>query len=217
MTGTALAASHAIQIARLRSLREIGPDEILLGCLMALARFGVSEIGPWTFDLESFGVDWLGSPSKPEGAKVAYSETAVGVFDRAARIARADGSAEVRIEHFLVAFANEENGLMGELKRTHGIDAVSWRAAAARIGVCTPASTGSTKGADAAVNSAVRDYLTPEEAAEALGIHVQPLRAYVRSGKLPALRIAGERSLRIRRSDLDKVLEPLVPDVPDKP
>jgi excisionase family DNA binding protein len=59
--------------------------------------------------------------------------------------------------------------------------------------------------------AAARDYLTPEEAAAALAIHVQTLRAYVRSGKLPALRLAGERAIRIRRGDLDKVLEPLVP------
>jgi excisionase family DNA binding protein len=56
-----------------------------------------------------------------------------------------------------------------------------------------------------------REYLTPEEAAEAIGIHVQTLRGYVRSGKLPALRLAGERAIRIRRKDLEAVLEPLVP------
>jgi excisionase family DNA binding protein len=65
-----------------------------------------------------------------------------------------------------------------------------------------------------AASSAAREFLTPEEAAEALGIHVQTLRAYVRSGKLPALRVAGERSLRVRRSDLEKVLEPLVSEKP---
>jgi len=59
--------------------------------------------------------------------------------------------------------------------------------------------------------SAARDYLSPEDAAEALGIHVQTVRAYIRSGKLPALRLAGERAIRIRRSDLETVLEPLVP------
>ena len=55
------------------------------------------------------------------------------------------------------------------------------------------------------------DYLTPEQAADELGVHVQTVRAYVRSGKLAALRLAGERAIRIRRSDLETVLEPLVP------
>jgi excisionase family DNA binding protein len=57
-----------------------------------------------------------------------------------------------------------------------------------------------------------REYLTPEEAAEALGIHVQTMRAYVRSGRVPAYRVAGERAIRIRRPDLEKILEPLVPE-----
>jgi excisionase family DNA binding protein len=55
----------------------------------------------------------------------------------------------------------------------------------------------------------VRDYLTPEQAADALGLHAQTVRAYIRSGKLPAMRVAGERAIRIRREDLEKVLEPL--------
>ncbi|MDE3197619.1 MAG: helix-turn-helix domain-containing protein [Acidobacteriota bacterium] len=45
--------------------------------------------------------------------------------------------------------------------------------------------------------------------ASCTNLHVQTLRAYIRSGKLPASRIAGERALRIRRADLGKVLEPL--------
>jgi excisionase family DNA binding protein len=59
-----------------------------------------------------------------------------------------------------------------------------------------------------AVRTPVREYLTPEEAAELLSIHVQTLRAHVRSGKLPALRLAGERAIRIRWSDLEKIFEP---------
>ncbi len=51
--------------------------------------------------------------------------------------------------------------------------------------------------------------MTPEEAAEALGIHVQTMRAYIRSERLPAFRLAGERAIRILRTDLEKVLEPL--------
>jgi excisionase family DNA binding protein len=52
-----------------------------------------------------------------------------------------------------------------------------------------------------------REHLTPEEAAEILSIDVQTLRGHPRSGKLPALRLAGERAIRIRRSDLEKVFE----------
>jgi excisionase family DNA binding protein len=45
-----------------------------------------------------------------------------------------------------------------------------------------------------------RQYLTPEEAAEMLGVHVQTMPAYVRGGRVPAFRLAGERPIRLRRA-----------------
>jgi excisionase family DNA binding protein len=52
---------------------------------------------------------------------------------------------------------------------------------------------------------------SPEEAAEYLGVHVQTIRAWIRSGRLRASRLAGQRALRIRASDLGSVLEPVDP------
>ncbi len=213
-------ASLAIVMAKERGLAEVGPDQLLLAALRFLSRFGTVVIGRWTFDLETLGIDWLAPPAAgPVGHKVAYSDRAVELLDQAARIAKSDAASDVRAHHLLVAFAAEQAGLMGAIKRGNGIDSASWRAALAQLAAAPP------READAPVASrpvgpvpADRDYLTPEEAAEALGLHVQTLRAYVRSGKLPASRLAGERAIRIRRQDLEKVLEPLVPEkaVPDK-
>src|SRR5215831_12514328 len=87
----------------------------------------------------------------------------------------------------------------------------SWASAVAQLAsVRATALQRETRDSNAGA-SLSRDYLSPEEAADALGIHVQTVRAYVRSGKLPALRLAGERAIRIRRNDLEAVLEPLVP------
>ncbi len=199
------ATSYAIQLARRRGRSEVGPEELLLGCLQSLSRFGIVRFGPWTIDLEPLGVDWLQSPARGAGPKVAYSADAVTVFDLAARIARADHATDIRLEHLLAAFTAHDCPLMMELRQDYGIDSAAWRAAAASVQPPVPAG-------EPAVET--NDFLTPEQAAEALGIHVQTLRAYIRSGKLPAARIAGERSLRIRRHDLNKVLEPLVPDMP---
>ena len=58
--------------------------------------------------------------------------------------------------------------------------------------------------------SAERLY-SPEEAAEYLGVHVQTVRGWIRSGRLRASRLAGQRALRIRASDLLEVLEPIEP------
>jgi excisionase family DNA binding protein len=200
------AAAWAIFLAKRRAAKEVMPDDLLLGCLCALSRFGVAKLGYLTFDLAVHGVDYTELPTRP-AAKVAYSNAVVEIFDQAAKVARADGGGAVRLEHVLVAFANEESGLMGKLRREFQIDSAMWRAAAAELGLPT------LEMSDARARQAMAwDYLTPEEAAEALNIHVQTLRAYVRSGKVPALRLAGERAIRIRRADLDKLLEPLTPD-----
>jgi excisionase family DNA binding protein len=204
------AALFAISLTKKRGLDEIGPDELLLGCLQARSQFGIVELGGWIFDLETLGIDWLEDPGM-RAPKVAYSEGAVEIFDRAARIAKADGASSMRVEHLLAAFAAEESGLMGELKRAHGITSAAWRAALFG-GREHPGRERAVAAAASADGGALGEYLTPEQAAEALGVHVQTLRAYVRSGKLPALRLAGERAIRIRRGDLEKVFDPAQPE-----
>ena len=195
------ATSQAIFTAKNRGAAEVGPDHLLIGCLRVISRFGIAVLGEWNFDLESFGVDWVRPHDGPR-AKVAYSEAAVVLFDRAAAIARSISAQRVGVEHLLAAFASEESGLMGQLKRTHGITSASWRAAVGRL-------PREPQGEFVEEKKGGRHYLTPEEAAEALGVHVQTMRAYIRSGRLPAFRVAGERAIRILRADLAKVLEPV--------
>jgi excisionase family DNA binding protein len=48
-----------------------------------------------------------------------------------------------------------------------------------------------------------------DQAAEFLGVHHQTLRGYIKTGKLPAYRLAGEKVLRIKRDDLMALLEPV--------
>jgi len=193
------AASFAIFAAKQGGAAEVTPDHILLGCMRVISRFGIAVIGAWSVDLESLGVDWVRQPAGPR-PKVAYSGETVALFDQAARIAKSTGAASVGITHLLAAFASEDAGLMGELKRTYGITNSSWRAAIAALEQAEPGSGEKTQ---------APEYLSPEQAAEALGIHVQTMRAYIRSERLPAYRLAGERAIRVLRSDLEKVLEPL--------
>jgi excisionase family DNA binding protein len=206
MTHADLAASFGILAAKQRGSDEVTPDHILLGCLRAISRFGIATLGPWSVDLEALGVDWVRDPGSPR-PKVAYSPESVNLFDHAARIAKSVGDTGVGVNHLLAAFAAEESGLMGELKRAYGITSASWRAAVARIGADETSGANPVRPGNEA--RSVREYMTPEEAAEALGIHVQTMRAYIRSERLPAFRLAGERAIRILRTDLEKVLEPL--------
>jgi excisionase family DNA binding protein len=53
---------------------------------------------------------------------------------------------------------------------------------------------------------------SPEDAAEYLGVHVKTIRSWIRHGRLKASRLTGQRALRIRASDLAKVLEPVSPE-----
>jgi excisionase family DNA binding protein len=201
------AARFAILAAKQQDAKEVTPDHLLLGCLRAISRFGIAILGQWSLDLEPLGIDWLRPPESPR-TKVAYSRESVELLDRAARIAKSAGDARAGVNHLLAAFAAEDNGLMGELKRAHKITSASWRAAIAAL----PANDidGSELDYAKSATRSARDYLTPEEAAETLSVHVQTMRSYIRSGRLPAFRLAGERAIRIRLGDLEKVLEPLV-------
>jgi excisionase family DNA binding protein len=201
-----LATSFAIFAAKQNGVDEVTADHILLGCLRTISRFGIATIGDWNIDLEGLGVDWVNQPEGPK-PKVAYSQAAVELFDLAAKIARAGGESPVSVYHLLAAFSGEEQGLMGELKRANGITSASWRTAVARMAAADSESV--TPERASSESRSIRDYLTPEEAAEALGVHVQTMRGYIRNQRLPAFRLAGERAIRILRTDLDKVLEPL--------
>jgi excisionase family DNA binding protein len=145
------------------------------------------------------------------GPKVAYTPAAAAVFDRAAAVARRDRSSRVEIVHMLVAFAGEEEGFMGRLKQTFGFTSTEWRAALARWQPMD-ADGGSGARSRPVAGATVRELLSPDEAAEFLGVHTQTVRGYMRTGKLPAHRLAGERALRIRREDLLALLEPYEPE-----
>jgi excisionase family DNA binding protein len=203
------ATSVAIVRAKENGAEEVTADDLLLGCLKVISRFGVVEIGTAIIDLESLGVDWLRQTQQARG-KVSYSQGVVDILDRAALIAKRDESAKVGIDHLLAAFASEKCGVMMQLRRIYGISSASWRAAVS--GFRQPETAKPISAQPEAATVPVREYLSPEEAAIELGIHVQTLRAYVRSGKLPALRLAGERAIRIRREDLHNLLEPFQPE-----
>ena len=203
-------AATAAAIARAKAIgaSEVSADDLLLGCLRVVSRFGVVVAGATVIDLELLGVDWLAEPKEGQ-AKVSYSQGVVDVLDRAALIAKRDNSAKMGIEHLLAAFAASECGIMSALRREYGVTSATWRAAAGtfgRVEVTKPALESARETAPA------REYLSPEEAAIELGIHVQTLCAYVRAGKLPAQRLAGERAIRIRREDLHLLMEPFQPE-----
>lgn len=51
------------------------------------------------------------------------------------------------------------------------------------------------------------EYLTPDEAAQRIGVHSSTIRQWIRKGILPAKKI-GLRGYTIKISDLDKMIQP---------
>lgn len=206
------ASRFAIARAKRRESELVTPDDLLSGLLQAASRFGVVLLGPWVIDLEELG-EGITEEADGGGSKVAYAPETAALFDLAAAIARRDWAPHVELVHMLAAFANEKGVLMGRLQRTYGIDSVHWRAALARWQPVRSSERGTDGSPDSTrLATPVRELLSPDEAAEFLGVHTQTVRGYIRSGKLPAHRLAGERVLRIRRQDLLALLEPYEPD-----
>lgn len=210
------AIKAAIKRAKRRKSLKVTRDDLLVGLLQVIARFDIVQIGPLTIDLEEFEEGLKDHIEKTDKIKVAYSSNAAAVFEKAAYIARKDNSSKVALVHLLVAFACEDNELMAQLKEKYGISGMEWRSALSKW---QPVSLEKTEpsskiGAENKFTMEFNEkqFFSPDEAAEFLGVHTQTVRGYIRTGKLPALRLAGERALRIQREDLLALLEPYKPE-----
>ena len=105
---------------------------------------------------------------------------------------------------------------MAQLKEKYGFSGRDWRVALSGWQSFSSEKTAMDSkiaiGAKSMADVSEKQFFSPDEAAEFLGVHVQTIRGYIRMGKLPALRLAGERALRIKREDLLALLEPFKPE-----
>lgn len=213
------AARRAIARAKGRGDEDVTPDDLLAGALAELGRFGIAWIGEWALEVPALkdgdAGSWREVPDEPPPA-TAYAPATVELLDRAATVAREDGSSGIGLVHLLVALADVECELLAELGERYGFSGVEWRAALARgdVGVPPHRPADSVRGRDTGTPTQ-SDILSVDEAAEVLDVHSQTVRNYVRSGKLPAYRLAGERYIRILRGDLLALLERVPTDGPE--
>ncbi len=121
------------------------------------------------------------------------------------------GSRLTRSAHVLLGIAASGQGTLGGLLATRGIsmEVLRTRAREAIAASPAPVVSDAAPAPAAASPASSRELLTVDQAAEFLGIHHQTLRGYIKSGKLPAYRLAGEKVLRIKRDDLMALLEPV--------
>ncbi len=166
--------------------------------LRRFARFGYFQYGPIGIDTRLIEeiVERTTSPGNPDQLTtlgddvVRFSRVLMGEVKRSGR---------KRIDelHYLLAFMHWGEGLPGRVFGELGVtpEHVEEFAAGRRAGAAME----------------TEKLYSPEEAADYLGVHVQTVRAWIRSGRLKASRLAGQRALRIRASDLLSVLEPIDP------
>lgn len=201
------AARRGIARAKSRGAHEVSPDDLLLGALDEVSRFGIAWVGEWAIDINALdGTGAVGDPDsvRQRGSAPVYGADVVRIFERASSLAREDGSSTIGLAHLLVAYGYEECRLMDRLREEHSFSDADWRAALARgrFGAPTRVTARTPDG-----GGAEPEILDVEDAARYLGVHPQTVRNYVRDGRLPAYRLAGQRYIRVLRKDLLALLE----------
>jgi excisionase family DNA binding protein len=170
-------------------------DLMFAAFLRRMSRFGYFTFGPINIDVRMIeDIVERTIPRDPSQQGVLADDTV-----RFSRLVmdelRRSGGKVIDELHLLLAFMRTNEGLPGRVFAELGVSPAQIEAYA-RSGDRLP--------------EAERLY-SPDEAAEYLGVHVQTVRSWIRSGRLPARRLAGQRALRIRAFDLESVLEPVEP------
>ncbi len=161
--------------------------------LRRMARFGYFTLGPITIDVHLL---------EDLVERTAVPASTTGMTDDTVRFSRLlmeevrrSGRARIDELHYLLAFMRCHEGLPG---RVFG----EWGVTTTQLERCLKCSGGVT------IEPAER-LMSPEEVADYLSVHVQTVRAWIRTGRLPARRVAGLRALRVRFTDVDALLQPL--------
>lgn len=173
-------------------------DVAFLAYLKKMARFGFFMFGPITIDvrlIEDLVERTTVRQADPSLGDPIYADDYVRFSEVLMDEVRKSKRGRIDDLHMLLAFMRAGEGLPARVFGELGVTAEQ---------VESLARNGGRPG------TAARPRLySPEEAAAYLGVHVQTVRSWIRSGRLPASRLAGQRALRIRAADLESVLEPV--------
>jgi excisionase family DNA binding protein len=198
------AAALNRRVVELRSrypqIHGIDVDCLFVAYLLETARFGLFRFGPITIDVDL--VEEIFVRSLPPAAGSGAHRTQPSYHDFYQRLATEIERAGTRRPnelHYLLAFMRSPSGLPARVFGELGVtpEAVADFARSQR----DPAKPAAPAPA----------FLSPRDVAGRLGVNEQTVRAWIRSGKLPASRLAGQKVLRIREADLEAVLEPVDP------
>lgn len=201
-----MGTTQAIERARARGVSWVEPDDLLTGMLLAISRFGMVDLGERMIDLSELEPRF-DLPDADVSVRPRYTPAAAVAFERAARVARADGEVRLAPIHLLVALGDHSIPTFARIAVRHGIDPTGWR----RLLSCIAPPRGPQAPANPVPPPAplvgLQALVPQDEAARALGVSIEVLRGYVRSGKLLAFRVPGDHlTVRIRREDLAALL-----------
>lgn len=182
-----------------RDLSMVNLDFLFLCYLTLCSRFGRFEYGPISIELRVVEDAFVRSYPRlaPGEEATGYDDAAKRFYQRLSTELTRSGRRRIDELHWLLAFMRSNEGLPAKVFGEIGVSAEQVERFA----------RGDVPERER--RSPAEKLYSPEEVAEYLGIHVQTVRVWIRSGRLPALRLAGQRTLRIRESDLEKVLEPV--------
>jgi excisionase family DNA binding protein len=186
-------------------------DHVALGVLRAADPSGATvlrELGIGETDLRRSGGP--GPASAIGGARARWGPQLQPIIQAAAEEAWQLGSQLTRSAHVLLGLVASGQSLLPGLLTARGVTLDALRA---RVRDAVATSPSSAVPAPETLRSgagmSARELFTVDQAAEFLGVHHQTLRGYIKSGKLQAYRLAGEKVLRIKREDLMGLLEPV--------
>jgi excisionase family DNA binding protein len=183
------------RLSRQLNAKALTLDLWFLAYLHLVSRFGYFNFGPISIDVRLIGEIVERTIERNEAGDMTtapIAEDAERFFARLSDELARSQNRRIDELHVLLTFMRTEEGLPG---RVFGELGVSPREVEefARQGT----------------QPTLEQLFSPEEAAAYLNVHVQTVRGWIRSGRLRARRLAGQRALRITASDLQSVLEPL--------
>ena len=182
------------EVARLRAS---SIDVFFLAFLRRVERFGYFTLGPITIDVRLIEdiVERTTVPSATDPPP--FGDDLTRFSHVLMEEVQKSGRKRIDDLHVLLALMRFEEGLPA---RVFG-----------ELGVTPEEIEEYVRSGGATANRTAERLYSPEAAAEYLGVHVQTVRAWIRSGRLKASRLAGQRALRIRERDLGSILEPVDP------
>lgn len=173
-------------------------DLFFLAYLLECSQFGRFSYGPISIDV-SFVEQAFASTyqrSRPTDGVATLDDSVRPLLERVAEEHRRSGRPRVDELHWLLAFMRTPEGLPARVFGELGVSPEAVEAYAQKRPKEDPMS---------------EPLYSPEEVAAHLGVQTQTVRAWIRSGRLPASRLAGQRVLRIKASDVASLLEPVQP------